>query len=168
MISASAEEVYPDEMEETEQIVDIVPETEQETELKMESDAALYPDLEKTVPETENQGQPLETFDNSISGIALYSGDLQVCLGYPDNRYLPEQQAERVVFTGRLPVLQKILIHRVTGGGLWRDGMILMALHVTLMPMVRRIMVLHLPVLSLPNIILPTPMYSLTAHSIKN
>lgn len=87
MISASAEEVYPDEMEETEQIVDIVPETEQETELKMESDAALYPDLEKTVPETENQGQPLETFDNSISGIALYSGDLQVCLGYPDNRY---------------------------------------------------------------------------------
>lgn len=87
MISASAEEVYPDEMQETEQIVDIVPETEQETELKMESDAALYPDLEKTVPETENQGQPLETFDNSISGIALYSGDLQVCLGYPDNRY---------------------------------------------------------------------------------
>lgn len=45
---------------------------------------------------------------------------------------------------------------------------LLMALHVTLMPMVRRIMVLHLPVLSLPNIILPTPMYSLTAHSIKN
>lgn len=87
MISASAEEVYPDEMQETEQIVDIVPETEQEMELKMESDAALYPDLEKTVPETENQGQPLETFDNSISGIALYSGDLQVCLGYPDNRY---------------------------------------------------------------------------------
>lgn len=87
MISASAEEVYPDEMQETEQIVDIVPETEQETELKMESDAALYPDLEKTVPETENEGQPLETFDNSISGIALYSGDLQVCLGYPDNRY---------------------------------------------------------------------------------
>lgn len=87
MISASAEEVYPDEMQETEQIVDIVPETEQETELKMESDAALYPDLEKTVPETENQGQPLETFDNSISGIALYSGDLKICLGYPDNRY---------------------------------------------------------------------------------
>ena len=101
LVSASAEEVYPETVQsietetelETELETETEPETELETETETETEVEAVPDMD-SVPETESvterqetKEQLIRTFEESFSGIALLSGDLQICLGYPDNRY---------------------------------------------------------------------------------
>ena len=89
MISASAEEVYPDVLQSTE--------VESETEIKMQQDieneTELKPDdvsseteESETEEPTQIPEQPIRMFDNCSSEIALLSGNLKICFGLPDNR----------------------------------------------------------------------------------
>ena len=95
MISASAEEVYPDMMQnvevenkvenETETEQDAVTEEETETESEHET-MIVETDTEREQEKTE-QLQQINMLDSVLVKKTYLAGDLKICLGYPDNRY---------------------------------------------------------------------------------